>query len=304
MAKGNKSAMGMNKRPGRPDKDYGTLYIVGTPIGNLEDITLRALRVLKEVEVIAAESVRHSRGLCSHYGIRTKLISYNQHNQKVKGAELISRLKSGESVALVTNAGTPGVSDPGVMLSSQALEENIRVSPVPGPSSVAAALSISGLRGDKFVFMGFLSHRAGKRRKELEGLTSESRTMVFFEAPHRLRDMLGDLKGILGDRRIVIVREMTKLYEETINGFISEIIDVLGNDQIKGEFTLVVPGNDRTEDGRSLSHELEMKIGDLLKENGLSVRDIAKKIASEDKVSYRNAYRACLAFKNQANRTE
>ena len=303
MAKGNKLAMGMNKHLGRPDKTYGTLYIVGTPIGNLEDITLRALRVLKEVDVIAAESVQHSRGLCSHYGIRTKLISYNQHNQKVKGAELISRLKSGESVALVTNAGTPGVSDPGVMLSSQALEENIRVSPVPGPSSVAAALSISGLRGDKFVFLGFLSPRAGKRRKELERLALESRTMVFFEAPHRLRDMLGDLKEILGNRRIIIVREMTKIYEETISGLMSEILDVLEADQIKGEFTLVVSGNDQTEDGHCLTQEVEMKISDLLRENGLSVRDIAKRIASEDKVSYRNAYRACLAFKNKGNQS-
>ncbi|UCF55853.1 MAG: 16S rRNA (cytidine(1402)-2'-O)-methyltransferase, partial [Deltaproteobacteria bacterium] len=179
----------------------GILYIVSTPIGNLEDITLRALRILKSVDLIAAESVKHSRGLCQHYGIKTRLISYNQHNQQEKGPELIRRLKSGSDIALVTNAGTPGVSDPGSLLINQAMEKNINVSPIPGPSAVIAALSVSGLQAERFLFLGFLPNRSSKRRKELKNLISEHRTMVFFEAPHRLQAMLTDLKEILGDRQ-------------------------------------------------------------------------------------------------------
>ncbi len=174
----------------------GTLYIVSTPIGNLEDITLRALNTLKRVDVIAAEGVRHSMGLCRHYGIKTRLTRYNQHNRKLKGPELIGRLKSGSEIALITNAGTPGVSDPGVSLIRRALEENITVSPIPGPSAVTAALSVSGLPGDRFRFVGFISNRSSRRKKELKDLVSETQTMVFFEAPHRIRAMLVDLMEI------------------------------------------------------------------------------------------------------------
>lgn len=286
--------------------EYGTLHVVSTPIGNLEDITLRALRILKTVDLIAAESVTHSRGLCRHYDIHTKLVSYNQHNQKVKGPELISKLKAGKHIALVTNAGTPGVSDPGVMLAAQALKENIRVSPVPGPSSVTAALSVSGLRGDKFLFLGFLSPKPGKRRKELETLASENRTMVFFEAPHRLRSMLADLKDMLGNRRIVIVREMTKVYEEAIGSSIAEVLDRLEEDHIKGEFTLVVAGGEGSgNDLRPhLTDETEMRIRDLLSDQGLSLRDIAERISSEEGLSYRRVYRACLSLKQEGDERE
>ena len=184
----------------------GTLYVVSTPIGNLEDITLRALRILKEVDLIAAESVEHTRALCRHFGIETRLTGYNQHNQGVKGPALIRKLQQGSSIALVTNAGTPGVSDPGVLLARQAAEGGIRISPVPGPSAVTAALSVSGMRGESFVFCGFLSSRAGKRRGELKELASEKRTLVFFEAPHRIEETLQDLQEVLGDRPMLLIQ--------------------------------------------------------------------------------------------------
>ena len=265
----------------------GILYIVSTPIGNLEDITLRALRVLKSVEVVAAESVKHSRGLCRHYGIETRLISYNQHNQQAKGPELIKRLKSGADIALVTNAGTPGVSDPGGLLIDQAMEKNIKVSPIPGPSAVIAALSVSGLQAERFLFLGFLPNRSSKRRKELKDLVSEHRTMVFFEAPHRLQVMLTDLKEILGDRHIVILRELTKVYEEVKRGLVSSILKEIKAYKIKGEFTLVVAGKKNGSNDRSLGRKTQKKIERLLIENKMGVKEIATKLSVEEGSTYR-----------------
>lgn len=275
----------------------GILYVVSTPIGNLEDITLRALRILKSVDLIAAESVKHSKGLCRHYGIKTRLTSYNQHNRKKKGPELIRRLKSGIDVAFVTNAGTPGVSDPGVLLIDQAIEENISVSPVPGPSAVTAALSASGLRFGRFLFLGFLSNRSGMRRKELKNLVSEPRTMVFFEAPHRLRAMLGDLKEIFGDRQIAILRELTKIYEEVRRGPVSSILAGLEEKKTRGEFTLVVAGREKGENGHSLDKSAITKIERLLKEDRLSLKDIASQVAGDEGFSYRDIYKRCLSIK-------
>ena len=275
----------------------GILYIVSTPIGNLEDITLRALRVLKSVEVVAAESVKHSRGLCRHYGIETRLISYNQHNQQAKGPELIKRLKSGADIALVTNAGTPGVSDPGGLLIDQAMEKNIKVSPIPGPSAVIAALSVSGLQAERFLFLGFLPNRSSKRRKELKDLISEHLTMVFFEAPHRIRAMLMDLKEILGDRQIVVLREMTKVYEEVKRGWVSAVLEQLEPDEVRGEFTLVVPGKEKGEDRNLPGREIQKKIERLLKEKNMSTKDIAMQLSQENGLNYRRLYRECLSIK-------
>lgn len=276
---------------------YGTLYMVSTPIGNLEDITLRALRVLKGVDLIAAESAGHSRGLCRHYGIKTRLTTYNQHNRKVRGPELVKQLKSGLDIALVTNAGVPAVSDPGVLLAAQALAEDIKVSPVPGPSSVTAALSVCGLRSDRFLFRGFLSSRPGKRRKELKGLAAETCTMVFFEAPHRIEAMLRDVAEILGDREMVLLREMTKLYEELIRGRVSEVLDRLKEDRIKGEFTLVVAGGEGARSARGLPEEVRERMEGLLRRNRVSMKDIATRISAETDLTYREVYRACLALK-------
>jgi 16S rRNA (cytidine1402-2'-O)-methyltransferase len=277
----------------------GVLYVVSTPIGNLEDITLRALRILKEVDLIAAESESHSRKLCQKHGIKTKLISYNQHNQRRRGAELIRRLKSGLDVALVTNAGTPGVSDPGALLINQAVEEGIQVSPIPGPSAVISALSVSGLRAERFLFLGFLSHSSSKRRKELKNLISEQRTMVFFEAPHRLKSMLMDLKDILGDRQVVLLREMTKIFEEIKRGLASDVLKQLELDSIKGEITLVVAGGEKKVGEGFIDRETQRMIKRLLKENNMSVKDMATRISEEKGLPYRRLYKECLAMKKE-----
>jgi 16S rRNA (cytidine1402-2'-O)-methyltransferase len=283
-------------------QNSGTLYVVATPLGNLEDMTLRALEVLKAVDLIAAETVSHSRGLCQHYGIRTMLMSYNQHNQKRRGPELVGKLKSGLSIALVTNAGTPGVSDPGVLLTRQALAENIRVIPVPGPSAVASALSVSGLRGERFVFMGFLSNRSVRRRKELKDLISEPRTTVFFEAPHRLRAMLMDCLEILGDREMVLVREMSKVHEEVIKGSIRSILNGLDEGSIKGEFTLVLAGKKDDDKGPLIDERVKKRIEKLLNENIMSLKDVAERLSQEEDLPYRKVYKACLTMRNGKER--
>lgn len=299
---GMKTGQGNNSKIRNPksenqNQDFGTLYVVSTPIGNLEDITLRALRILKSVDLIAAENVRHSMRLCKHYGIKKRLISYNQHNQKVKGSEIIRRLKSGYDVALVTNAGTPGVSDPGVLLINQALEDNIKVSPIPGPSAITAAFSVSGMRSDSFLFLGFLSNRSGKRRKDLKELLSEHHTMVFFEAPHRLQAMLGDLMEILGDRKVVILRELTKTYEEVILGSVSSVLGRLKEVEVKGEFTVVVAGKENEKELFLLDEKAQKRIERLLKEDRMSMKDIATHLSVEEGLAYRNIYKECLSIK-------
>jgi 16S rRNA (cytidine1402-2'-O)-methyltransferase len=289
----------MTDNRARQKEAQGTLYVVATPIGNLEDITLRALNILSNVDVIAVEGVRHSMGLCSHYGIKTGITGYNQHNNKTKGPELIRRLKAGSDVALITNAGTPGISDPGVSLIRRALDEDIVVSPIPGPSAVTAAISASGLPGDRFRFVGFLSNKPGGRKKELEGLASESQTMVFFEAPHRIRAMLTDLKDIFEDRQIVLVREQTKLHEEVIRGSADFLLGRLKGDKLKGEFTLVVSGKKEVKDARLLGEEIKKRIKNHLNEGKMSLKDIAKFISGEIGMTYRTVYRECLKIKEE-----
>ena len=280
----------------------GTLYIVSTPIGNLEDITLRALRTLKEVDLIAAESVGHSKGLCRHYGIRTRLTGYNQHNHRAKGRELLKKLKSGADIALVTSAGTPTVSDPGGLLIDMAIEEKVRVSPVPGPSAVTAALAISGLKSDRFVFLGFLSNRAGKRRKELRNLAPEARSLVLFEAPHRIKGLLEDILDILGDRRMALIREMTKVYEEVKRGPVSTLLEGFGESVIKGEFTLVVAGNETGSPGKGLDARAQNTIKTLLTENGMGIREIATRLSGEEGLPYRAVYKECISIKRDLER--
>jgi 16S rRNA (cytidine1402-2'-O)-methyltransferase len=221
----------------------GTLYIVSTPIGNLEDITLRALRILKEVSLIAAESRDHSRKLCTHYGIKTPLTSYNSHNQYYKGRVLLEKLHSGLDIALVSDAGTPGLSDPGSRLIWEAIDAGVPLVPVPGVSAPLTALCISGLPTHRFVFVGFLSNKKGRRRRELEGLGQEPRTMIFFESPHRLIKMLSDVFEILGDREIALAKEMTKVYEDVGRGRISRILSLLKDTEIRGEYTIIVQGS-------------------------------------------------------------
>jgi len=281
------------------NQKHGTLYVVSTPIGNLEDITLRGLRVLKSVDMIAAENVKHTKRLCERYSIKTRITDYHQHNQNTKTDQLINMLKSGSDLALVTDAGTPGISDPGVYLINRTVKEDIKVSPVPGPSAVVAALSVSGLPTARFVFSGFLSNKAGKRKKELEKLVTETRTMVFFEAPHRIKAMLNDLREIFGEREMVILREMTKVFEEAQRGTPSDILGSLTSDKIRGEFTLVVAGNESKEKSKGLNQGALDRIEELIKEKAMSIKDIAGLVSRDEEVTYRQVYKECLDIKSK-----
>jgi 16S rRNA (cytidine1402-2'-O)-methyltransferase len=223
----------------------GTLYIVSTPIGNREDITLRALRLLKEVDLIAAEDTRHTGLLLRHFGIQTPLTSYFEGNESRKKEFILSKLMQGERVALVSDAGTPGISDPGFRLIQTAAENRIAVVPVPGPSAVIAALSVSGLPTDAFLFKGFLPHKSKKREDWLKQLEGVRETLIFYESPHRLSETLSDIFEILGDREMVLTRELTKIYEEVLRGKVSEIQSQIGERKLKGEITLVISGKTR-----------------------------------------------------------
>lgn len=223
----------------------GTLYIVSTPIGNLEDITLRALRVLKEVDIIAAEDTRHSSKLLNHYGISKPLVSYWGEKEKVKSEEVLSRLHAGQSVALISDAGTPGISDPGGILVGKAVEDGITVISIPGPSALIASVSISGLPIKEFTFIGFLPPKRTHRQKMLKELRMEKRTLVFYEAPHRILETLEDMSEIFGERKAALVKEITKIYEEALRGSLSDIINMLHNTTIAGEYVIIVEGKKR-----------------------------------------------------------
>lgn len=220
----------------------GVLYIVATPIGNLEDITLRAIRVLKEADLIAAEDTRHTRKLLSKYDIHTTLTSYHDHNKEEKAPVLVSRMLEGRSVALVSDAGTPGISDPGYFLINLAADQQLPVVPIPGPTAAIAALSISGLPTNSFVFEGFLPSKQAARRRRLEELKDEKRTLVFYEAPHRIINTVDDMAAVFGDRKAVVTRELTKIHEEAIRGPLSKVLERLNSGPTKGEFTIVVHG--------------------------------------------------------------
>jgi 16S rRNA (cytidine1402-2'-O)-methyltransferase len=223
----------------------GVLYIVSTPIGNMEDITLRALRILKEVDLIAAEDTRRTGLLLKHFGIQTPLTSYFEGNELKKRGYILSKLKEDKNIALVSDAGTPGISDPGFRLIQLVIENKIPIVPIPGPSAVVTALSVSGLPTDAFLFKGFLPHKSKKRRDLLKELEEVRETLIFYESPHRLSETLEDILEILGDREIALTRELTKVYEEIIRGKVSEIQNQIGERKLKGEITLVVEGKTR-----------------------------------------------------------
>ena len=223
----------------------GTLYIVSTPIGNLEDMTMRAMRVLKEVSLIAAEDTRRTGLLLKHFDIQTPLTSFFEGNEQKKGDFILSKLTGGDSIALVSDAGTPGISDPGFRLIQKAIEEEIPVVPIPGPSAVIAALSVAGLPTDAFLFRGFLPHKSKKRRDLLQELEGLRETLVFYESPYRISGTLQDILDILGDREVVLARELTKIYEEILRGKVSEIQRQITGRKLKGEITLVIQGRMR-----------------------------------------------------------
>lgn len=219
----------------------GKLYLVATPIGNLEDITYRAVRVLKEADLIACEDTRHTRGLLDHYGIDRPTISYHEHNESGRIPDLIERLKGGQSIAVVSDAGTPLISDPGYRLVNQALAEGIVVVPIPGPSAILAALTASGLPTDAFHFGGFLPSKSSQRRKTLEAVRGFECSLVFYETPHRILEALEDVTAVLGERPIVLTRELTKMHEEFLRGTAAEVLEKLRErPSIKGEMTLVI----------------------------------------------------------------
>jgi 16S rRNA (cytidine1402-2'-O)-methyltransferase len=242
-------------RSSSPNPEKGTLYIVSTPIGNREDITLRALRILKEVDLIAAEDTRHTGLLLRHFGIQTPLTSYFEGNEFKKKEFIISKLRQGHRVALVSDAGTPGISDPGFRLIQTAIENQIPIVPIPGPSAVIAALSVSGLPTDAFLFKGFLPHKSKKKRDLLKQLEEVKETLIFYESPHRLTETLNDLFDILGDREMVLTRELTKIYEEVLRGKVSEIQTQIGERNLKGEITLAISGKTRKERFKNRKNE-------------------------------------------------
>ena len=223
----------------------GKLFVVATPIGNLEDITLRALRILKEVDLIAAEDTRQTRKLLTHFQTSKPLLSYFEHNEETRKDRIIEMLKDGKNVALVSDAGTPGISDPGFTLVRKCVEENLEIIPVPGPSAFTAALSIGGLPTDSFVFIGFLSRKSGARKHQLERLKAETRTLIFYESPYRVIDSLKDMLGVLGDRKAVVCRELTKQYEEIKRDNLSRLHGFFSQKKPLGEFCILVAGAEK-----------------------------------------------------------
>lgn len=224
----------------------GKLYIVATPIGNLDDITFRAVEVLKQVDIIACEDTRRTKILLEKYGVAKKLVSYYNYNERQKAEDLISELKSNKDVALVSDSGTPGISDPGYVLIKRAIEENITIVPIPGPTALICALVASGLPMDEFVFVGFLPHKKGRRTK-LQELAQEERTIIIYESPHRILKTLNELLEHFGDRQIAVAKELTKIHEEFFRGKISEVLKKLTPDKIKGEFVIVISGKNKKE---------------------------------------------------------
>jgi len=263
-----------------------TLYIVATPIGNLEDITLRAVRTLGEVGLIAAEDTRHTRKLLARYDIHTPLTSYHEHNRTAKLSSLLAALKE-KDVALVTDAGMPGISDPGYELVHGAAEAGIRVVPIPGASAVTSALSVSGLPVGQFIYLGFLPRGKGDRRRLLESVAAELRGLVAFETPHRLTSALQDVLDTLGDRQIAVCRELTKLHEEIYRGPVSKALDKFARP--RGEFTLVIEGSQKKSVTHSIDEAREMLA--LLREQGVGAKDSAAQVAQQTGLSRRVVYR-------------
>lgn len=269
----------------------GILYIVPTPIGNLEDITLRALRVLKEVDLIAAEDTRHTRHLLTHYGITTALTSYHEHNERKKSLSLVERMQKGANIALVSDAGTPAISDPGFRLVVEAIGARIQVVPLPGASALATVLSAGGLPSDRIAFEGFLPAKKPERRTKLGALRGQSATLVFYEAPHRLKETLNDMLEIFGDRDIVIAREVTKVHEEFLRGSVRELISRLAERELRGEITILVRGSlaEATVSESVLNTEIRR-----LKHQGMRVKEIAEVLGERFGYSKREIYRLTL----------
>lgn len=273
----------------------GALYLCATPIGNLEDITLRCIRILGEADIIAAEDTRQTVKLLNHFEIRKPLMSYHEHNKHEKGGEIIELLKSGKNIALVSDAGMPAISDPGEDIVRLCIDNDIDIIPIPGPTASLTALIISGLSTSRFCFEGFLPTNKKEKRERLKKLSNETRTIILYEAPHRLRETLVEIKEQLGERRISVSREITKKFEETIRENISNVISIFENRTIKGEFVLIIEGINEKElidielkkwDNISVEDHIKMYMG-----QGIDKRDAIKKVAEDRKLPKKEIYK-------------
>jgi len=281
------------------DAGAGCLYVVATPIGNLEDISMRALRILKEADVVACEDTRQTLKLLSHFGISKRLVSYHEHNEITRAAEIVIELEQGAKVALVSDAGTPAISDPGHRLVSLCLRHGIHVVPVPGASAFVAALAASGLPIEQFVFAGFLPARPTERRKTLRGLAVEGRTLALYEAPHRLLDTLEDALEILGNRPAVVAREVTKLYEEFQRGHLEDLLVTARKKAPRGEITLLIGPPDghqphATASATEQKVPLARRVDEIMLERGVDRKAALKQVARERGITRREAYKQLL----------
>ena len=273
----------------------GKIYLVATPIGNLDDITIRALNVLKEVDIIAAEDTRHTLGLLNHFNISKPLISYYKQNEKTKSEVILEKIREGKNVAIVSDAGTPGISDPGEEIVKKAIENNIEIVPIPGACALVNALICSGFSTREFIFVGFLSALKKEKKEKLEELKYEKRTLILYEAPHKLKDTLESIKNVLGDRKIVLARELTKIHEEFIRGSVSKILDSL--DEVRGEFVILVEGGEESLSEHRKADLVDLSLTehyDYYKKQGLEKKDIIKQIAKDRNVNKNEIYQYFL----------
>jgi 16S rRNA (cytidine1402-2'-O)-methyltransferase len=277
----------------------GALYLVATPIGNLEDITFRAIRTLKEVDLIAAEDTRHSRKLLSHYGIAAKMTPYHDHNEQLKTDYLLEKLNEGLNIAIITDAGTPCIADPGYRIVKAATEQGIRVVPIPGASALAAALSASGLPTDRFVFEGFLPAKSGRRKTRLADLKSEERVIVIYEAPHRLVATLTEMAEVLGERPAVVARELTKIHEEFRSGSLSELTEHFAKNPPKGEIVILLHPQEAESAPEA---DMEALLSSYLFEEKLSVKDASTRAAAETGRPKSELYTLALLLKADKTR--
>lgn len=273
----------------------GCLYLVGTPIGNLEDMSVRALRILKEADIIAAEDTRNTKKLCNYFEIDTPLISYHEHNIAVGGEKLLTLLQEGKTIALVSDAGLPCISDPGADIVEKAIAQNFSVVPVPGPNAAISALIASGLSPQPFFFYGFLNRGKKERRQQLEQLKKRQETILLYEAPHRLKDTLKDMEAILGERRIVLARELTKKFEEFLRGTLSEAVEWSQTEEIRGEFCIVLEGNSCVEEeDHEEAYWQNMSIVEhvdfIINESNVSSKEAIKEVAKLRQVAKRDVY--------------
>lgn len=268
----------------------GNLYIIATPIGNLEDITLRAIRILKEVDLIAAEDTRHTLKLLNHLEISKPLISYHRHNEEIRTEELIKELKTGKNIGLVSDAGTPGICDPGEEIIKKCIEESIKVVPIPGACAMINALITSGISTKEFIFLGFLPLNKKSRKEKLEEIKNANKTIILYEAPHKLKNTLNDLSDILQSREVVLARELTKIHEEYIRGTVKELMEK--TDNLKGEMILIIEKNnkDNEEELNSLNNLTLEEHYNFYEKNGLNKKEIIKKIAKDRNVSKNEIY--------------